>query len=383
MGENRVTMNGDDEYIVEARSDVVGSLLRPPELLEAREAFEEGRIDRDALKAIEDRAVNEAVALQEEAGLEVVTDGEMRRLSFQSQMMEAVEGFSDYDVDAFLWGEWYGGEGVGQASLERPPGLAVVSPLKRTRHLCTEEFTYVRSRTDRTVKITLPSPSLFLSWWSPKLSAGAYPTRESFLADVVDILRDEVAELARLGATYIQLDAPFYPLLANPSTRRVCEALGWSIDDWLHFGIEMDNAVIGDFPGVTFGFHLCRGNQDSRWLTEGGYDAIAKPIFRSIRAQRLLLEYDDDRSGSFEPLREVPEDKTVVLGLVSTKLARLEPLEELTSRIEQASRFVPAERLAVSPQCGFASSIVGNRLTVEDEKRKLQRVVEAARAIWG
>ncbi|MDV2504682.1 MAG: cobalamin-independent methionine synthase II family protein [bacterium] len=372
-----------DGRVVTARSDVVGSLLRPHELLEAREALGEGRIDHAAFKAIEDRAVDEAVAMQEEAGLEVVTDGEMRRLSFQGQMMEAVEGFSDYDVDAFLWGEWYGAEGVEHVSLERPPGLAVVGPLTRRRHLCTEEFIYVQSRTDRTVKITIPSPSLFMSWWSPKLSVGAYPTREGFLADVVDILRDEVAELVRLGATYIQIDAPFYPLLLNPATRAACESLGWSADEWLHYGIEMDNAVMGDFPTVTFGFHLCRGNQDSRWLTEGGYDAIAKPIFHNIRAQRFLLEYDDDRSGSFEPLREVPEDKTVVLGLVSTKRPRLEPLEELTARIEQASRFVPAERLAISPQCGFASSIIGNRLTVEDEKRKLQRVVEAARAVWG
>ncbi len=376
-------MVGEDGRVVTARSDVVGSLLRPPELLEAREALGEGRIGHAAFKAIEDRAVDEAVALQEEVGLEVVTDGEMRRLSFQGQMMEAVEGFSDYDVDAFLWGEWYGAEGVEHVSLERPPGLAVVSPLTRRRHLCTEEFIYVQSRTDRTVKITIPSPSLFMSWWSPKLSVGAYPTREGFLADVVDILRDEVAELVRLGATYIQIDAPFYPLLLNPATRAACESLGWSADEWLHYGIEMDNAVMGDFPTVTFGFHLCRGNQDSRWLTEGGYDTIAKPIFHNIRAQRFLLEYDDDRSGSFEPLREVPEDKTVVLGLVSTKRPRLEPLEELTARIEQASRFVPAERLAISPQCGFSSSIVGNRLTVEDEKRKLQRVVEAARAVWG
>lgn len=376
-------MVGEDGRVVTARSDVVGSLLRPQELLEAREALGEGRIDHAAFKAVEDRAVDEAVALQEEVGLEVVTDGEMRRLSFQGQMMEAVEGFSDYDVDAFLWGEWYGAEGVEHVSLERPPGLAVVSPLTRRRHLCTEEFIYVQSRTDRTVKITIPSPSLFMSWWSPKLSVGAYPTREGFLADVVDILRDEVAELVRLGATYIQIDAPFYPLLLNPATRAACESLGWSADEWLHYGIEMDNAMMGDFPTVTFGFHLCRGNQDSRWLTEGGYDAIAKPIFHNIRAQRFLLEYDDDRSGSFEPLREVPEDKTVVLGLVSTKRSRLEPLEELTARIEQASRFVPAERLAISPQCGFASSIIGNRLTVEDEKRKLQRVVEAARAVWG
>jgi 5-methyltetrahydropteroyltriglutamate--homocysteine methyltransferase len=206
---------------------------------------------------------------------------------------------------------------------------------------------------------------------------------ENFLADVVDILREEVAELVRLGATYIQLDAPHYALLLDPATRSFYESQGWSTEQYLERGIEMDNAVIGDFPSVTFGFHLCRGNQGSRWLASGGYERIARTVFRRIRAQRLLLEYDDARSGSFEPLKEVPEDKLVVLGLITTKRPRLESVDELESRIREASRFVPLERLAVSPQCGFSSSVIGNAITPADQERKLSLVVETAQRVWG
>ena len=200
---------------------------------------------------------------------------------------------------------------------------------------------------------------------------------------MVDILRDEVAELVRLGATYIQIDAPHYPLLIDPKTRAFYESQGWHLDRWMRHGIEMDNAVIGSFPAVTFGFHLCRGNQHSRWLVEGGYDRIAKPIFQGIRAERLLLEYDDERSGTFDPLAAVPADKTVVLGLVTTKTPRAESLDYLTKRIGEAARFVPLERLAISPQCGFATSVGGNAISLDDEKRKLRVMCETARAVWG
>src|SRR5712692_6726080 len=291
--------------MITSHTDVVGSLLRPPELLKAREAFAAGRITPAEFKVIEDRAVDQAVALQEEAGLDVLTDGEMRRISFQSQLPEAVEGFGEWDIDAFLWGDWHGDQAVGDKNTERPKQLGVVSKLRRKRHLSSEEFSYLRARTTRIPKITLTSPSLWANFWSAERSTSAYPTLDSFLADVVDIMRDEVAELVRLGCTYIQIDAPHYPLLLDPKTRAFYEAQGWTLDQWLHWGIEMDNAVIGNFPGLTVGFHLCRGNQGSRWLVEGGYDLIAKPIFKGIRANRLLLEYDDARSGSFEPLAEV------------------------------------------------------------------------------
>ena len=237
-------------------ADVVGSLLRPPELLDARKAFESGRVSREDLTAAEDRAVDDAIALQEEAGLEVVTDGEMRRLSFQSQMTEAVEGFGEYGLDAFLWGEWRGAGEAGDLRIERPPSLGATGKLRRKRFLSRDEFEYLKGRTSRTPKITLPSPSLWVNFWSKERSGGAYPTLEGFLSDVVDILRDEVAELVRLGATYIQLDAPHYTALLDPGARAFYESRGWTAEKWLGQGIEMDNAVMEGFGEVTFGFHL-------------------------------------------------------------------------------------------------------------------------------
>ncbi len=242
--------------MIAAHTDVVGSLLRPPELLKARNEIVAGKMTQAAFKAIEDQAVDKAIALQEGVGLEVVTDGEMRRLSFQSQMTEAVAGFGEYDLNAFLWGDWRGDGGAGSLSIERPKGLGVVGKLNRKRHLSGEEFTYLRARTTRIPKITLPSPSMWTNFWSSEHSPPAYPTLESFLVDVVDLIRDEVAELVRLGATYIQLDAPHYPLLLDPKTRAFYERQGWGLDQWLDRGVEMDNAVIGDFSEVTFGFHL-------------------------------------------------------------------------------------------------------------------------------
>lgn len=242
--------------MITSRTDVVGSLLRPPWLLEARQALAAGVITVSAFKAIEDQAVDKAVALQEGAGLEVVTDGEMRRQSFQSQMTAAVDGFGECPPEAFLWGDWQGGEAVGDMRIARPATLGAVKKLSRRRHLSVEEFSYLRARTTRTPKVTLPSPSLWANCWSPGHSRAVYPTLDHFLADVTEILRGEVAELVRLGATYIQLDAPHYALLVDPKTRVFYESQGWSLDRWLKEGIEMDNAVMDDFPGVTFGLHV-------------------------------------------------------------------------------------------------------------------------------
>lgn len=364
-----------------ARSDVVGSLLRPPELLGARARRERGELSEEEFRPIEDAAVDGALRLQEEAGLEVVTDGELRRLSFQSQMPEAVEGFGAWDLDAFLWGEWRSDE-LGAMAVKRPP-IAVSARLRRRRFLSVDEFAYAHGRTDRVLKVTLPSPSLFANFWDPERSTGAYRTLEEFLGDVAEILREEVDELVRRGATYIQLDAPHYPLLVDPRYRDFYASRGWPAERWLELGVELDNLVIGEHPGVTFGFHLCRGNQASRWLVEGGYDWLAERLFPKVRAQRLLLEYDDERSGSFEPLSAVPEDRVVVLGLVTTKSGRRETVPELAARIEEAAGFVPLERLALSPQCGFATSVLGNALTLEDEAAKLRVVAETARAVWG
>jgi 5-methyltetrahydropteroyltriglutamate--homocysteine methyltransferase len=368
--------------MIESRSDVVGSLLRPPWLLEARERFAAGELAAPELKAVEDDAVDDALRLQEDAGIDVVTDGEMRRLSFQSQLPAAVEGLSDWDLDAFLWGDWHGDDEVGDRRIERPE-LAVVGKLRRRRSLCAEEFAYARGRTDRVLKVTLPSPSLFANFWDPNRAPPEYRTLEDFLGDVADLLRDEADELEAMGATYLQLDAPHYTMVLEPTYRDFYASRGWPTERWLELGIELDNRVIGDRLGMTFGFHLCRGNQASRWLVEGGYDAIAEQIFGGIRAQRLLLEYDDLRAGSFEPLAQVPADKWVVLGLVTTKRPQLESVDELARRIDAASRYVSVDRLAVSSQCGFATSVLGNALTIDDERAKLGVIAEVAHKVWG
>ncbi len=235
-------------------ADVVGSLLRPAELLEARKRLAAGDIDEPPLKEIEDRAVDAAIALQEAAGLEVVTDGEMRRESFQSQMTAAVSGFGESSIDAFLWGEWRDAQGVHRKP--RPRKLGATGKLVRQRYLSADEFVYLKSNTSHIPKITLPSPGLWANFWSRKYSSAAYPTLDSFLADVVQILRAEVQELVRLGATYIQIDAPHYGLLLDPRTRRFYEERGWSLDQWLVRGVELDNALIAGFSNVTFALHL-------------------------------------------------------------------------------------------------------------------------------
>ena len=240
--------------MITLHADVVGSLLRPPDLVTAQKRFAAGAITAAQFKKIEDRAVENAVALQEKIGFEIVTDGEMRRQSFQSQMTAAVSGFGAFDLDAFLWGEWSDERGIRRK--RRPRRLGAVAKLKRHRYLSADEFLYLKSKANCTPKITLPSPSLWANFWSLKYSGAIYPTLEAFLADITAILREEIAELVRLGASYIQIDAPHYGLLLDPKTRAFYERLGWNFDRWLSLGVELDNAVIEGFSDVTFGFHI-------------------------------------------------------------------------------------------------------------------------------
>jgi 5-methyltetrahydropteroyltriglutamate--homocysteine methyltransferase len=363
---------------VTARVEHVGSLLRPPYLREARAAFTRGEIAPAELKAAEDRAVREVVALQESVGLPVVNDGELRRESFQAELAAACDGFAGVGLDAWLWGAWHSRE-VGDATVERPADLAVVARLRKRRNLAAEEFTFLRGCTGRQIKVTLPSPTLFASLWSPESSATAYASLDAFMADVVQVLRDEVTELVRLGCSYIQIDAPHYPLLVDPAWRAFYTSRGWPLERWLSYGIELDNAVIDAGRPATFGFHLCRGNQLSPWLVTGAYDPIAAPVFGRVHADRLLLEYDDERSGDFDALQLVPQDKVVVLGLVTTKTSRLETEEALAGRLRQAASLVGAERLAISPQCGFATSVAGNAITPQAQRDKLALLVRTAR----
>jgi 5-methyltetrahydropteroyltriglutamate--homocysteine methyltransferase len=368
--------------MIAARSDVVGSLLRPLELLEARRRYEDGRLSPAEFKSVEDTAVDEAVRLQEEVGLQVLTDGEMRRLSFQSPFVEATEGCGEVPFDAFLWGEWHS-DTMGSERIERPPQLGVVGRLQLRRPMAAEELTYLRARTARVPKVTLASPSLHQNLWSEERSAAVYPTLDGFLADVVDLYRQEIAELVRLGARYIQLDAPHYAQLVEPAWRRYHDEQGQSAERWLARAVEADNAAMAGHGEVTFGLHLCRGNQKGRWLFAGDYEPIASQVFRATAADRLLLEFDDERSGGFEPLRAVPDDRMVVLGLVSTKSPRRESVADVTARAREASRYVGLERLAISPQCGFSSSVLGNPLTPSDQRAKLETVVRAASALFG
>lgn len=357
------------------RSDVVGSLLRPAYLKEARTRYEAGGIGAADFKKIEDRAVDEAIALQVRAGVDVITDGEVRRQAFFGQLIDAVEGFDRLAGSIVSFRDEQGRE----LAFRRP---VVISRLRRRRHMCAEEFTYLRARTDHPTKTTLVSASQAAAYYDAEKSKPAYPTLEAYLADIVDIVRGEVDELIRLGCTYIQVDAPNYTSLVDTAMRERYGRRGVDPDRLLDQCIEMDNAAIGSRPGILFALHLCRGNNQSRFYARGGYGPIAR-IFRRSRFQRFLLEYDDERSGDFEPLGEVPEDRTVVLGLVTTKKAALENQDALKRRIEAARAFVPLDRLALSPQCGFASTMEGNLVSPADQEAKLRLVAETARQVWG
>ena len=357
------------------RSDVIGSLLRPPDLLAARAALERGDIASAEFKRIEDRAVDDAVALQQDAGLEVITDGEMRRYAFYGHLVEALEGFDRFGGWSITFRDGHGQE----AALRRP---VVVDRLRWRRQMSVEEFTYLRGRTSAPVKITLVSAQQAAAYYDPDKSRAAYATRDAYLADLVDFTRREIAELARLGCRYVQIDAPQYAALLDETIREGYRQRGSDPDRLLDACIELDNAIIDGHQGITFGIHICRGNHKSMFYASGGYDRIAAKVFGQARFHRFLLEYDDDRSGGFEPLRHVPDDRVVVLGLVSSKRPRLEVMSELQARIREASAIVPLERLALSPQCGFASTYEGNRLTAEDQRRKLELVAETARTVW-
>jgi 5-methyltetrahydropteroyltriglutamate--homocysteine methyltransferase len=356
------------------RSDVIGSLLRPDYLKRAREQRQDQTLEPAEFKRIEDRAVNEANRLQTAAGLDVITDGEMRRYAFFGHFIDSVEGFDKYGGWAIPFRDEQGNELV----FKRP---VVVAPLKRVRPLCTEEFVYLRARAERPIKVTLINAQQAAAYYDAEKSKSAYATIDAYLADVVDILRTEVDELVRLGCTYIQLDAPQYAGLLDPAIREGYRKRGTDPDKLLDRCIELDNAVIGEHPGVTFGIHLCRGNNQSKFYASGGYDPIVA-VFERTHFQLFLLEYDDERSGGFAPLRHVPEDRTVVLGLITTKKPALENKDELKRRIEEASQYVPLERLALSTQCGFASTEAGNLLTPADQEAKLRLVAETAREVW-
>src|SRR5438445_10536879 len=348
----------------EPRSEVIGSLLRPPELKEARKRVEAGQITPAEFKRIEDGAVDDAIALQEASGIDVVTDGELRRYAFFGHLVEAFDGFDKEGG----WAIPFRNE-TGEELVYRRP--VVVERLRWRRSMCGEEWTYLRARAESAGKVTMLSAQQAAAYYDPEKSSGAYKTRDEYLADIVDLSRREIQELVRLGCTYVQIDAPQYAALLDPKMREGYRQRGSDPEELIDRCIELDNAIIEGHPGATFGLHVCRGNNQSRFYAEGDYEPISR-IFNKTLFQRFLLEYDDARSGGFSPLRHVPEDRTVVLGLVTTKEPSLENDELLRARVEEAAQYVPLERLALSPQCGFASTIEGNSITPEQQRQKLE-----------
>jgi 5-methyltetrahydropteroyltriglutamate--homocysteine methyltransferase len=358
-------------------ADVVGSLLRPRHLFEARDALEAGRMQPHEFKQVEDRAVDEGIALQEGCALDVVTDGELRRFSFLDQLLSEVEGVTERPGAAVNF------HGKGGEIWDWHAPITVTGKFRGTRMLTLEEFAYARGRARKPVKVTLPSPLVLYSAWSPELSTAAYRDAYEMFADAATVIRSEVQALARLGCTYIQIDSPDLGTLVDPENRTLREELGMPTERTLTEGVDIIDSI-ADVPGVTFGLHLCKGNYQSKWIAAGGYDSTAEAIFgRMHNMDVFLLEYDDERSGGFEPLANVPDDKVVVLGLISSKTTDIEPAEEVTARVNEAAKYVGLERLAVSTQCGFASVSIGaNLIGADTQQRKLELVGEVARQIW-
>jgi 5-methyltetrahydropteroyltriglutamate--homocysteine methyltransferase len=373
------------------RTDVVGSLLRPEHLKEAYAQRDQGTLSAEELSRIEDDAIREAVRLQEEIGLDVVTDGEFRRLNFQDSFAASVSGFDARPMNlSFMeslsregkplqrWDPYHVPQGA--AILQRRP---VSQKLRLTRNLPLEEYSFVSGAARKPAKVTLVGPDRISQRFDYQNSKSIYWSMEDFIADVTRIEREMIRALVEAGCRYVQIDAPGYTAYVDGPSLAEMKERGEDPVKNLARSIKADNELLRLFDDVTFGIHLCRGNQRSMWHREGSYDAIAEMLFTELRHDRLLLEYDSPRAGTFEPLRFVPKGKTVVLGLVSTKVPELETVDDLKQRIDRASRYIPLEQLALSPQCGFASDVVGNLISEEDQKRKLEIVVETARQVWG
>jgi 5-methyltetrahydropteroyltriglutamate--homocysteine methyltransferase len=360
------------------RAEQVGSLLRPPELLEARAAYAAGRLPPDQLRVREDLAILAALEKQRLIGMDIYSDGELRRGSWLTDMADAVEGF----VSAKVTLQWKGPGGGAEASTAQAAG----AKLRKVRKLTGHELPLLKKAAPGPFKITVPAPSNFvIASYKPGVTDAFYATHADLLQDLVEIVRDEVEWLVSEGARYIQLDAPYYSHYLDPQARERARASGIDPDREMEIACAGDNAALKGVPRdrVTLALHICRGNSRSRWYTEGGYDAIAEKLFGRLDVDVFLLEYDTERSGGFEPLRLVPRGKTVVLGLITTKEAKLETGDQLRRRIDEAAKYIPLENLALSPQCGFASVAAGNLLSIDDQWRKLELVVETARKVWG
>jgi len=359
------------------RADHTGSFLRPQELLDARKSA-----SPEQLRQLEDQHILRVLAKQKELGFKVATDGELRRRNFMSDFTDAVEGF---DLSAGLGRTWKAGEAAATA-VARVTGI-VTSKLRQVRPLTGHELPFLKANSPLPIKMTLPSATQFPAIsFQAGVTGKVYKDHSALLWDIVEIMRSDLGKLSSDGVKYIQIDAPRYSYYMDPKWREwIKTELKVDPEASLDEAVRADNACFqaARKDGVTLGIHLCRGNNRSHWYAEGGYDAIAEKLFGTLEADCFLLEYDDERSGTFEPLRFVPKGKTVVLGLVSSKLPRMEDADVLAKRIEEASKYVPMENLALSPQCGFASTAEGNLLTEDQQWSKLKLVVDTARRVWG
>lgn len=383
-------MNEPQTSLHHLRVDQVGSLLRPESLKEAFFQYDQGVISVEELRQAQDEAIRAVVRKQEALNLPIVTDGEFRRWQFQDSFGVAVTGFRDRFAAANPLTATPAGVPTRQlpvpgARTEDPmrSRLPVLERLRLVRHLPLDEYRFTQSLTRTPVKVTVLGAARIMHRFDPEASRPVYHDVDAFMSDVVSILRQMVQELVAAGCWYVQIDAPAYTAYVDPTWLETMRRWGDDPDESLERAIRADNAIIAGFPGVTFGIHICRGNNRSMWHREGPYDAIAERLFQGLDHHRLLLEYDTERAGSFAPLRFIPKGKMVVLGLISTKFPTLERVDDLVRRIDEASHYVPLDQIAISPQCGFASGIMGNLLSEDDQWRKLEVMLETAAKVWG
>jgi 5-methyltetrahydropteroyltriglutamate--homocysteine methyltransferase len=373
------------------RADQVGSLLRPAELIQARSDFDAKKINAQELHAAEDLAIANVVKRQEACGFQVVVDGEFRR---ENWWIDFVRGLSGVEIQegqasqAFVApkGNDCGHDHAHDEGWKYvPKNVITTGKLGLSNSVSSSDFEYLQSQTSRIAKVTLPSPTrLHFHGGRDAVSSQAYPDIEDFFEDVVKIYRAEIAALESAGCRYIQIDDPLMTYFISDRMRAEVIASGDDPDVRMRRYVELTNACISERgPDTAIGIHVCRGNSRSGWIAEGGYQRIAQAVLGGIHVDHFLLEYDDERSGDFEPLKAVPQGVKVVLGLVTTKFGQLEKTEDLLRRINEASRYIPIENLAISPQCGFASTVDGNIITPDDQWRKLDRVVEVSRIVWG
>ncbi|MDP2601173.1 MAG: methionine synthase [Deltaproteobacteria bacterium] len=370
------------------RVDQVGSLLRPETLKQAFAKFGLGEITAEQLREAQDQAIGEAIAKQEAHQLPVVVDGEFRRTSFM-ESFSVVAGVEEWQAGVKTYHQILARKDTNEATSHKgqDPILLnrkrVTAKLQLLRNGLLEDFRFAQALTNRTVKVTLISADRITQCFDGENSKSIYPSVEEFLADVVTVERQMIDQLAGAGCRYVGIDGPGYTAYVDSDSLAAMRARGEDPMTNLARSIKADNEVIAAFPGVTFGIHICRGNRQSMWHREGTYDDIAEKLFNGLDHPRLLLEYDTERAGNFEPLRFVPKDRIAVLGLITTKVGRVESTDELRRRIDEAARYLPIEQLAISPQCGFASSIGGNLLTEDEQFRKLDVMLETAAKVWG